>query len=156
MPNRNYFACDYCASVHFSEPSIDGVRILDETSELSCPLCGRNLVSADVEGTHVLCCDRCRGILANQWTLAGLIQLLGARYDKPATEPLPVRLEELERNVRCPRCQQAMDVHPYYGPGNIVVDTCPACQLIWLDHGELHRVIGAASLDWERRRTRYR
>ncbi len=33
-----------------------------------------------------------------------------------------------------------MDVHPYYGPGNIVIDTCADCGLMWLDHGELTRV----------------
>jgi Zn-finger nucleic acid-binding protein len=30
-----------------------------------------------------------------------------------------------------------MDVHPYYGPGNVVIDTCGKCGLVWLDHGEM-------------------
>jgi len=29
----------------------------------------------------------------------------------------------------------------YYGGGRIVVDTCPACDLIWLDAGELQRAV---------------
>lgn len=38
-----------------------------------------------------------------------------------------------------------MDVHPYYGPGNIVIDTCVECGLVWLDHGELTRVEQASA-----------
>ncbi|MEZ5361359.1 MAG: hypothetical protein R2748_03195 [Bryobacterales bacterium] len=30
-----------------------------------------------------------------------------------------------------------MDVHPYHGPGNAIVDTCGDCLLVWLDHSEL-------------------
>jgi Zn-finger nucleic acid-binding protein len=30
-----------------------------------------------------------------------------------------------------------MDVHPYYGPGSQVIDSCPHCRLVWLDAGEL-------------------
>jgi Zn-finger nucleic acid-binding protein len=36
-----------------------------------------------------------------------------------------------------------MDVHPYYGPGNAVIDTCGRCALIWLDHGELKVIVTA-------------
>jgi Zn-finger nucleic acid-binding protein len=43
-----------------------------------------------------------------------------------------------------------MDVHPYYGPGNIVIDTCGTCQLLWLDHGELASVIDAPGRDRRR------
>jgi Zn-finger nucleic acid-binding protein len=40
-----------------------------------------------------------------------------------------------------------MDVHPYYGPGNIVIDSCSACDLIWLDHGELQQITDAPGRD---------
>ena len=33
-----------------------------------------------------------------------------------------------------------MEVHPYYGPGNIIIDSCQECQYVWLDHGELRTV----------------
>jgi len=39
--------------------------------------------------------------------------------------------------LTCPNCQQRMDTHPYFGGGNVVVDTCEGCGLIWLDAGEL-------------------
>jgi Zn-finger nucleic acid-binding protein len=36
-----------------------------------------------------------------------------------------------------------MSVHPYYGPGNAVVDTCGDCLLVWLDHSELSVIVTA-------------
>lgn len=40
-----------------------------------------------------------------------------------------------------------MDVHPYYGPGNVVIDSCTACSLIWLDYGELQQMTDAPGRD---------
>jgi Zn-finger nucleic acid-binding protein len=36
-----------------------------------------------------------------------------------------------------------MDSYPYGGPGNIVIDNCPRCALLWLNYGELTRIIRA-------------
>jgi len=50
--------------------------------------------------------------------------------------------------------RRKMDVHPYYGPGNVVVDTCGECGLIWLDHGEMTRVeqaSGVRQTPWSQR-----
>jgi Zn-finger nucleic acid-binding protein len=30
--------------------------------------------------------------------------------------------------------------HIYGGPGNVVVDTCEVCHVVWLDPGELLRM----------------
>jgi hypothetical protein len=42
----------------------------------------------------------------------------------PGTIPVPLDPKELQREVTCPRGRIRMDVHPYYGPGNVVIDTC--------------------------------
>ena len=44
------------------------------------------------------------------------------------------------RHLRCPACEGYMEAHPYYGPGNVVIDSCADCSYVWLDHGELARV----------------
>ena len=36
-----------------------------------------------------------------------------------------------------------MDAHYYAGPGNVIVDSCEDCCLIWLDRGELMRIAHA-------------
>ncbi len=63
---------------------------------------------------------------------------------------LPCRYSK--RQIECPSCSQRMETHPYYGPGNIVVDTCSECGYLWLDHGEISRVENAS---YVRRSTQY-
>ena len=36
-----------------------------------------------------------------------------------------------------------MDAHYYAGPGNVVLDSCEDCGLIWLDRGELAHIAHA-------------
>ena len=40
-----------------------------------------------------------------------------------------------------------MATHPYYGPGNVVIDTCETCELVWLDFGELKQIVDAPGKD---------
>jgi Zn-finger nucleic acid-binding protein len=40
-----------------------------------------------------------------------------------------------------------MNTSPYSGPGNIVVDTCVHCGLMWLDCGELTVMANAPGRD---------
>jgi hypothetical protein len=61
---------------------------------------------------------------------------------KPAVQNPPDR-GDLKRVVQCPRCNRRMDTHFYAGPGNVIVDTCDDCSLLWLDRGELTRIAHA-------------
>jgi hypothetical protein len=40
-----------------------------------------------------------------------------------------------------------MATHPYYGPGNVVIDSCESCDLLWLDFGELKQIVDAPGKD---------
>jgi Zn-finger nucleic acid-binding protein len=59
---------------------------------------------------------------------------------------LPAEVNELDRRINCPHCHHAMEAHFYAGGGNVVMDTCEACCLHWLDHGELARIARAAEM----------
>jgi hypothetical protein len=50
---------------------------------------------------------------------------------------------DMKRAIKCPRCHRRMDTHSYAGPGNVIVDSCGDCFLIWLDRGELTRIAHA-------------
>ena len=52
-----------------------------------------------------------------------------------------------ERQIDCPRCWKKMDqeVVEVFGP-NITIDTCPSCQGMWLDKGELRKLLGDKKL----------
>jgi len=48
----------------------------------------------------------------------------------------------MSKNIECPRCWVEMKEREedIFGP-NIVIDTCPKCNGIWLDNGELKKMI---------------
>ena len=147
VAGRDYYTCAYCTTFYFPEPTDDHVRVLAEPAGLTCPLCHAALVAGSVEGTRVAYCSRCRGILANRIVFGAVVGRLRSLAQTPAIAPRPVDLQQLARRITCPQCGRAMDVHPYYGPGNIVIDTCGACELLWLDHGELASVVATPGRD---------
>jgi len=44
-------------------------------------------------------------------------------------------------------CEGHMGTYQYLGPGNIVIDTCHDDDVIWLDFGELNKVVNAPGRD---------
>ena len=147
ISGRDYFFCDQCGNFHFPGPNRDGVSLLGETSDMSCPICHEALVSGSADGVRLLTCRKCHGLLVPQWNLYTLVRYLRAEYAEKDRPPWPLNQEELQRAITCPSCRQVMDTHPYYGPGNVVIDNCGPCGLVWLDFGELDRVLSAAGRD---------
>ena len=140
VDGRDYFVCEYCTAFYFpnADPaSVDGVQVLGERSELACPVCEQTLVAGTIDKRRVLHCERCRGVLATNAEFVEIVKSRRSKYSGPDLRPTPLDQKQLKRSLRCPACRSAMDTHPYYGPGAIVVDTCPRCFLIWLDHGEI-------------------
>jgi Zn-finger nucleic acid-binding protein len=142
--DKEYLACDYCGSIHVPEPDGDGVRDLEEPTGRLCPVCREPLVHASTGGFRIEFCRQCRGLLVSAAELLPLIESLRVSYDGPPSPPHALPTADLERRIDCPSCGARMDTHPYAGPGNIVIDNCPACELNWLDHAELRRVVRAA------------
>ena len=68
--------------------------------------------------------------------LQPLLEQLRSGDHSPAVQT-PPDTGDLKRVIQCPKCNRRMDTHFYAGPGNVIVDTCDACDLIWLDRGEL-------------------
>jgi Zn-finger nucleic acid-binding protein len=142
-----YFFCEYCSSFYFPQESRDGVRILGEPSGFLCPVCREELVSAAIIGIGMLCCRRCRGVLIKQDAFRVAVEYSRASASGPADLPKPLSKQEGKRTIKCPGCGRQMDTHPYYGPGNVIIDVCTDCREIWLDYGELARIINAPGRD---------
>lgn len=138
---RDYFVCDYCGSFYFPDANRDGIRVLNELSDTACPVCKTPLVAAAWDSVRLLYCPNCRGTLVEQSAFAFAVENL--RRPSGTQPPSPPNRDELQRSLQCPRCGRAMDTHPYGGPGNVVVDNCLACQIIWLDYGEFNRIMTA-------------
>lgn len=140
---RECLTCDYCKGVYFPEKNDDGIRVLDESSELPCPVCAIPLAHAILEAHPVHYCTRCRGsLIAAPVFFRALEQLRGHRPDVAAI-PHPPDPRELKRRIQCPQCHRAMDTHYYAGPGNVVIDDCARCELNWMDAGELMVMVRA-------------
>lgn len=146
---RSYFFCNYCGAFHFPEGADEGIRPLGPAPDAgACPGCAAPLVRASLDEAHrVLYCDRCRGVLVPRKTFAEVVQRRRAWASGPTSTPAPLGAADLARRVECPSCQAPMLTHPYYGPGNIVIDACETCDAIWLDYGELRQVVSAPGRD---------
>ncbi len=147
---QRYHFCRYCGSFEFIDaPVPDGIDVLDRPqAALPCPLCKAPLAKSLLDDMYVIqYCERCRGSLMATGTFADAIEQRRARQSGPGVAPAPLDRRELERRLICPSCGAAMDVHPYYGPGNIVIDSCTACNLVWLDFGELRQITDAPGQD---------
>jgi Zn-finger nucleic acid-binding protein len=143
-PDTAGFKCDYCHKVFFPGEEEDGVEVSGEPSDpsLSCPICRQPLVKASIAKIPVLFCNQCHGLLMPMGVLPDLIDEMRAGDHNPAVQT-PADRGDLKRVIQCPRCNRRMDTHFYAGPGNVVVDTCDTCLLIYLDRGELTRIAHA-------------
>jgi len=144
-PDMESFRCDYCQSVYFPEKDNDGVRVLGEPSGQDCPLCKVPLVHAAIAKVRIIYCTGCRGMLISMPVFEVLVEELQADTGGRATTVQPASdSEDLRRKIDCPQCHRPMDAHFYAGPGNVVIGSCEECCLIWLDRGELMRIVHAS------------
>jgi len=147
---RGYFFCRYCGSFHFPEATADdGIRLVsDHPAASNCAVCDKPLASAMLDETHaVRYCRNCRGVLIPRRGFAGVVQHRRAWATGTPGPAVPLNPDDLRRKVRCPVCRAAMMTHPYYGPGNVVLDSCESCELVWLDFGELKQIVDAPGND---------
>jgi Zn-finger nucleic acid-binding protein len=147
---RRYYSCRYCGSFHFLDtPETDGIRVLETPAQAAaCPRCSGPLATAQLDDEHaVRCCTACRGILLPRQTFAHVVTMRRTWATNQPVPPLPLDRRELERVVSCPVCAKRMETHPYYGPGNVIIDSCVNCDLVWLDFGELKQIAEAPGAD---------
>jgi Zn-finger nucleic acid-binding protein len=147
---RRYQFCPHCGTFEFLEATAeDGIKVLDRpAAATACPLCSAPLTKSLLDGAYeIQYCERCRGILMRTALFADAVERRRARQSGPGAPPVPLDPRELKRRVTCPSCRTQMDVHPYYGPGNVVIDSCSRCNLVWLDFAELRQITEARGQD---------
>jgi Zn-finger nucleic acid-binding protein len=167
-PDTAGYKCDYCHTVFYpgeqddgveagtpadveagGETGMqDGVEVSAEGSDtthgpaLACPICSLPLVRASIAKILVLFCNQCHGVLLPMPVLQPILEELRSTAGSAAVQTPPDR-GDIKRTVRCPKCNQRLDTHYYAGPGNVIVDSCDPCDLLWLDRGELTRIAHA-------------
>jgi Zn-finger nucleic acid-binding protein len=113
----------------------------DRSAEIDCPRCAGAMVFGELFRTKVVACNHCKGMLIQCEAFGGMVQSLRAGYEGNDDPPRPMDRQQLDVQIHCPGCGSNMEVHPYAGPGNIVIDSCLQCQWVWLDDRELLRVM---------------
>lgn len=120
----------------------DGVQIGAETANI-CPACQALLWDGSIQGKAVQYCTKCRGLLVSIDNFLPLIEFLRALSRPTGSDIQPRDNSDADRKFECPMCAKTMTGHPYGGPGNVNIDTCEACSVIWLDRNELQRIVMA-------------
>ena len=147
-PDTEGYHCDYCHAVFYPGEEDDGVVVPTPPAEpgdsgKACSLCSVPLVQATIAKVPLLFCTQCHGLLLPMPVLQSLIDAMRANRDKPAVQQAPPDRGGLKRTIQCPQCHKRMDTHFYAGPGNVIIDSCGDCFLIWFDRGELTRIAHA-------------
>ena len=133
-------ACPDCQTLHvFQLPriSIDGISPTGEVSECLCPACRTELKCGFLHEEMVEYCGTCEGILLDQDLFGHVVAKLRREFQGAEDRPTPIDQNQLAVKRMCPVCDVRMDCHPYYGPGNAIIDACTDCRIVWLDAGEL-------------------
>ncbi len=140
----NAYRCEYCHSVAVISETpllVDGIQPVNNAVSSLCPACSDGLQDAQLDGRPVLYCSGCFGILVRREHFGAIVnERRSRRAGLEQEEVRPIDPSGFSRRLRCPACEGYMESHPYYGPGNVAIDSCEECDVVWLDHGELSRV----------------
>ena len=150
VESRRYFRCGHCGCYHFPETiEAEGIRISGTPANApGCPVCADPMSHAVLDDEHVVdFCTRCRGVLLPRAAFAMVTNKRRAWATTPPAEPVPLDRRQLRRELTCPKCSSRFETYPHYGPGNVVIDNCARCDLMWLDFGEMNQIVEAAGSD---------
>ena len=150
VESRRYFQCRHCGTYHFPVSiEADGIRIVGHPAQApNCPVCAAGMAHALLDDDHPIdFCARCRGVLLPRSTFAVVTMKRRAWATSAPAEPVPIDRRELHRQLRCPKCEGSFETYPHYGPGNVVIDSCARCDVIWLDFGEMRQIVDAPGKD---------
>lgn len=141
--SRTVLTCDYCRSnrrLNAPSDDLDRVVSLENPSGVDCPRCDVEMVEAAIDGKNANQCRECHGILVDAPVFAQVSWSRRVAYRGPEIAPQPIDPEALKKIIDCPKCNRPMEVHPHYGPGRAVIDSCHRCHLVWLDALELTNI----------------
>jgi len=150
VESRRYFRCRHCGSYDFPTTiESDGIRVLGARADApKCPVCDATMAHALLDDEYPLdFCAKCRGVLLRRAAFAMVTNQRRAWATLPPSDPLPIDPRELQRELTCPVCRGRFDTYPHLGPGNVVIDNCVRCDVIWLDFGELRQIEQAPGRD---------
>jgi len=114
---------------------------MPETQEiLKCPRCTDALGLVTIDGVSVDRCNACGGMYLDESELKKVEKEAGAAPDALRNIKSSVGVD-VEAPVMCIRCSHRMDRVNFSYSSGIFIDYCPICKSIWLDNGELEKIV---------------
>lgn len=112
---------------------------------MDCPVCRGPMIVLELNQVEIDFCLECEGV----WLDAGELELLlESSEEKDAVlNSFIVKKDSKEKKRKCPICLKKMEKILCSKDGKILIDKCPRNDGIWLDRGELYRIIAAGTLD---------
>lgn len=122
------------------------VRAIDEdAAPLPCPRCAETMTALTLGASEVRECGACGGLWLDASTLQRLCDareqhaaITGMLAGRVATAGPPA---DTVRYVPCPACHKLMNRMNFARTSGVIMDVCKA-HGVWLDRGELERVVG--------------
>lgn len=123
-------------------------EVLEDETPLDCPRCREDMQALKLGATTARECNACGGLWLDPDSLqalsdgreerSGVVSALAARVPTAAIPP------DIIKYVPCPRCERLMNRKNFAQSSGVVLDVC-ARHGVWLDRGELERVLGFVS-----------
>jgi Zn-finger nucleic acid-binding protein len=109
-----------------------------------CPRCHVPLEAAEYGEFVLETCPRCGGRWTNHADLKAIIDAAPAPETAEAVR-VEVDLRGVGGDALCPRCSVPMGPFNYAGDSGVILDKCPGCDGLWLDAGDLERVLAVVA-----------
>lgn len=110
---------------------------------MTCPACQGELAvhKCEVSSLEIDCCFICRGLWFDRNELRRFFSSpkLYKKFRLPELDVTGKKARPASGPRQCPRCVTA--TMPQVSLGDVEVEECPECQGIWLDSGEISRLI---------------
>ena len=111
-----------------------------------CPTCMTLLEEYQYRLLMVDVCPTCHGMWLDRGELGALVAYL--EPEAPADQPGGTPKRQVMTGERiteppksCPRCHATLKPFNYAYDSNIILDRCPACEGVWVDRGELQKIV---------------
>ncbi|MFC1569298.1 zf-TFIIB domain-containing protein [bacterium] len=111
---------------------------------MDCPKCKIALHKRVVQGTEVDECEKCEGL----WFETDELRQIKDKTDSDLNWmdfdiwKHPEKFKAKSKNYNCPACGNSMKALEY-GDTHVEIDYCTECKSLWLEKGELEKIIAA-------------
>jgi Zn-finger nucleic acid-binding protein len=123
--------------------TLQGSKLIKATQD-PCPVCGSRLNLYSISSMEYEACGKCGGL----WLNKDELRKLKNRTEGGRLHWMNAEIDNIEKtsaratNRPCVKCKDAKLISTVFGHSSIVINWCPKCHGIWLEHSELDGIMG--------------